>query len=102
MSVISDHNIDITKALEMIERKKLANRKYYMKKHNIDGEALILNQEKLMIDRANKQILTYQKQLLRQRQQRVDAGPKRQGRPFTSQENEEKRNQLISQLENMV
>ena len=55
-----------------------------------------------MIDRANKQILTYQKQLLRQRQQRIDAGPKRQGRPFKSQENEEKRNQLISQLENMV
>ena len=84
MSVISDHNIDITKALGMIERKKLATRKYYMKKHNIDGEALILNQEKLMIDRANKQILTYQKQLLRQRQQRIDAGPKRQGRPFKS------------------
>ena len=31
MSVVSDPKNGIVKALEMIERKKLANRKYYMK-----------------------------------------------------------------------
>ena len=98
MSIITNSKIDINKALDMLEKRKLANKKYYMKKHNIDGEALILNEEHRMIERANKQILLYQKQLARQKQQRIDAGPKKQGRPFKSSEKEDKAIQLLDQL----
>ena len=41
--------------------------------------------------------MTYQKQLLRQKQQRLEAGPKRLGRPFKNTETEEKRRQLTAQ-----
>ena len=39
---------------------------------------------------------------LKQKQQRIDAGPKRLGRAFKNTETEEKRWQLIAQLEDMV
>ena len=101
MNLIPNSKIDINKALEMIEKRKIANKKYYMKKHNIDGEALILNEEQKTIERANKQILLYQKQLIRQRQQRIDAGPKKQGRPFKSPEREDKVIKLMDQLNDL-
>ena len=51
-----------------------------------------------MIERANKQILSYQKQLARQKQKRAEAVLKKQGRPFSSQESKERAIQLIIQL----
>ena len=64
--------MDINKALEMVEKRKQAQRLYYIRKRGL----VDTDEETKIMEKAKKQMMSYEKQKERQRQQRADRGLK--------------------------
>lgn len=92
--------MDIQKGLEMLDKRRQTNRRYYMRKHGIVEKTA---EEKMMqvVERAKKKLEAYERQKQRQKQQRVERGPLPKGRPYKSKENEEHNKVLMEQLKEL-
>ena len=64
--------MDINKALEMVEKRKQAHRLHYIRKRGL----VDTDEETKIMEKAKKQMMSYEKQKERQRQQRADRGLK--------------------------
>ena len=85
--------MDIIKGLEMVEKMKQANKRYYMKKNGLtDAE-----KDEKLIEQAKRRLEAYERQKERQRQKRKELGKVR-GRPFKTKESEERAATLLIQL----
>ena len=86
--------MDINKALEMIEKRKQAQRLYYIRKRGLSET----DEETKIMEKAKKQMMSYEKQKERQRQQRAERGLKNKGRPFKTPEERAKRENIMEQV----
>jgi hypothetical protein len=85
----------IQRALEIVARRKITQRQHYMRKRGITDD---IPDEVKALEAANKQMISYEKQKARQRQQRLDRGLKPKGRPFKTKESELMLVNLMQQL----
>lgn len=78
----------------MIEKRRHAQRLYYLRKQEINET----DEEAKILDKAKKQMISYEKQKERQRQRRAERGLNSKGRPFKTTEDKSKADNLIKQL----
>lgn len=74
------------KALEVIEKRRHAQRLYYIRKRGINET----DEEATVLDKAKKQMISYEKQKERQRQRRAGRGLNSKGRPFKTTKDKSK------------
>ena len=78
----------------MIQKRKQYQRQYYIRKHGLTDT----DDEIKIIEQARKQMIAYEKQKERQKQQRLERGLKRKGRPFKTMEEKMKVESQMQQL----
>ncbi len=75
-------DMDISRAMDMIQKRKEYQRQYYIRKQGIADTDM----ETKIAEQARKQMIAYEKQKERQKHQRAERGLKRKGRPFKTPE----------------